>query len=62
MPLVLAGIAQTMVVLTRGIDLSIGGVIDLTNAIAALPKSGAGMVLFTVEVSSKPPGKRCWAA
>ena len=36
MPLVLAGIAQTLVVLTRGIDLSVGGVIDLTNAVAAL--------------------------
>ena len=29
MPLVLAAIAQTLVVLTRGIDLSVGGVIDL---------------------------------
>lgn len=36
MPLVLAGLAQTLVVLTRGIDLSVGGVIDLTNAIAAI--------------------------
>ncbi len=36
MPLVLAGIAQTLVVLTRGIDLSVGGVIDLTNAVAAI--------------------------
>ncbi len=46
MPLVFAGIAQTVVVITRGLDLSVGGVIDLTNAIAAiaLPKSGAGMV------------------
>ncbi len=35
MPLVFAGVAQTMVVLTRGIDLSIGGVIDLTSGIAA---------------------------
>jgi ribose transport system permease protein len=36
MPLVLAGLAQTFVVLTRGIDLSVGGVIDLTNALAAI--------------------------
>ena len=36
MPLVFAGVAQTIVVLTRGIDLSIGGVIDLTNGVAAL--------------------------
>ena len=35
MPLVLAGVAQTLVVLTRGIDLSVGGVVDLTNALAA---------------------------
>lgn len=35
MPLVLAAIAQTVVVLTRGIDLSIGGMMDLTNALAA---------------------------
>jgi len=36
MPLALAAIAQTMVVLTRGIDLSVGGVVDLTNALAAV--------------------------
>jgi ribose transport system permease protein len=36
MPLALAALAQTMVVLTRGLDLSIGGIIDLSNALAAL--------------------------
>src|SRR4051794_12551283 len=36
MPLAFAGVAQAFVVLTGGIDLSIGGVIDLTNAVAAL--------------------------
>ncbi|HZT20250.1 MAG TPA: ABC transporter permease [Dongiaceae bacterium] len=36
MPLVMAAVAQTIVVLTRGIDLSVGGVIDLTNALAAV--------------------------
>ena len=41
MPLVLAGIAQTLVVLTRGIDLSVGGVIDLTNAVGALTLTGS---------------------
>jgi ribose transport system permease protein len=41
MPLVFAGIAQTLVVLTRGIDLSVGGVIDLTNALAALKLEGS---------------------
>ncbi len=52
MPLVLAGIAQTLVVLTRGIDLSVGGVIDLTNAAAAvtLGPSPSGMVLWSVVV------------
>ena len=46
MPLVLAGVAQTIVVLTRGIDLSVGGVIDLTNGLAAisLGDSAAGML------------------
>jgi ribose transport system permease protein len=34
-PLILAGIAQTLVILTGGIDLSIGGIIGLTNVIAA---------------------------
>lgn len=36
MPLALASIGQTIVVLTRGIDLSVGGVVDLTNAMAAV--------------------------
>jgi len=52
MPLMLAGIAQTLVVLTRGIDLSVGGVIDLTNATAAitLGSSPGSMVLWSVVV------------
>ena len=36
MPLVLAGLGQTIVILTRGLDLSVGGIIDLSNALAAL--------------------------
>ncbi|GAB0113946.1 ABC transporter permease [Acidisoma sp. C75] len=40
MPLAFAAIAQSLVVLTRGIDLSVGGVIDLTNAMAALTLNG----------------------
>ena len=36
MPLVLAAMAQTVVVLTRGLDLSVGGIVDLTNALAAI--------------------------
>ena len=35
MPLVFAAIGQSIVVLTRGIDLSVGGMMDLTNAVAA---------------------------
>jgi ribose transport system permease protein len=41
MPLVFAGMAQTLVVLTRGIDLSVGGIIDLTNATAAVTLGGS---------------------
>ncbi len=41
MPLVLAAVAQTLVVLTRGIDLSVGGIIDLTNAVAAITLGGS---------------------
>ncbi len=36
MPLAIAAIGQTIVVLTRGIDLSVGGMVDLTNALAAI--------------------------
>jgi ribose transport system permease protein len=52
MPLVLAGMAQTLVVLTRGIDLSVGGIIDLTNATAAitLGNSAGSMILWSVIV------------
>lgn len=52
MPLVLAGLAQALVVLTRGIDLSVGGVIDLTNAIAAIKLGGslASMVVWSVVI------------
>ncbi|MHB1303078.1 MAG: ABC transporter permease [Acidiphilium sp.] len=35
-PLVFAAAGQTLVVLTKGIDLSVGGVVDLSNAIAAV--------------------------
>ena len=52
MPLVLAGLAQSLVVLTRGIDLSVGGVIDLSNATAAvtLGPSLGSMVLWSAVV------------
>ncbi len=52
MPLVLAAVAQTLVVLTRGIDLSVGGVLDLTNAVAAigLGDSPVSMILCSIGV------------
>jgi len=36
LPLALAAVGQTMVVLTGGIDLSVGGMIDLANSLAAI--------------------------
>lgn len=41
MPLAIAAIGQSVVVLTRGIDLSVGGIIDLSNALAAITLSGS---------------------
>src|ERR1043166_8746258 len=46
MPLVFAGLGQSVVVLTRGLDLSVGGMIDLTNSLTATHMhSGAGSML-----------------
>ena len=52
MPLAFAAIAQTLVVLTRGIDLSVGGVVDITNAIAAvtLGTSIAGQIGWSIVI------------
>jgi ribose transport system permease protein len=36
MPLVLVAVGQTIVVLTRGIDLSVGAVVSITNSLAAV--------------------------
>lgn len=36
MPLVLAGLGQGFVVVARGLDLSVGGIMDLANALAAV--------------------------
>lgn len=49
-PLSLAAVGQTFVILTRGIDLSVGGMMDLTNALAALKLQGgiATEALWTV--------------
>ena len=50
MPLVFAAVGQTFVVLTKGIDLSVGGVVDLANAMAAvfMGKSVGSMILWSV--------------
>lgn len=46
MPLVCAAVGQSIVVLTRGIDLSVGGMIDLTNSVAATHMhDGAGSMI-----------------
>jgi ribose transport system permease protein len=46
MPLVFAAVGQSIVVLTRGIDLSVGGMIDLTNSLTATHMhGGAGSML-----------------
>jgi ribose transport system permease protein len=39
-PLSLAAVGQSLVILTRGIDLSVGGMMDLTNSLAALKLQG----------------------
>lgn len=39
-PLSLAAVGQSMVILTRGIDLSVGGMMDVTNSLAALHLHG----------------------
>jgi ribose transport system ATP-binding protein len=42
LPLVLAAVGQGIVVLIRGLDLSVGGMVDLTNGLAATRLEGAG--------------------
>jgi ribose transport system permease protein len=50
MPLVFAGVGQSVVVLTRGLDLSIGGMISVTVSLAAtrMGASAGDVVLWTV--------------
>lgn len=50
MPLVLSAMGQAFVVLTRGLDLSVGGIMDLSNALAAvyISDSVASMVGWSV--------------
>jgi len=46
MPLVFTAVGQSVVVLTRGLDLSVGGMMDLTNGFAAVHMhAGAGSML-----------------
>lgn len=49
-PLSLAAVGQSLVILTRGIDLSVGGMMDLSNSLAALKIQGglATEALWTV--------------
>ena len=51
-PTVLVAVGQTIVVITRGIDLSVGGVIDLSNALAAthMKDSVASMVGWSLAI------------
>jgi ribose transport system permease protein len=52
MPLAAAAAGQSLVVLTRGIDLSVGGIIDLSNATAAvtLHDTPGSMIFGTVMI------------
>ena len=52
MPLAMSAVGQTIVVLTRGLDLSVGGMIDLTNCIAAvyMKDDPSSIILWTVIV------------
>src|SRR4029077_4591652 len=51
-PTVLVAVGQTIVVVTRGIDLSVGGVIDVSNALAAthMKDSLASMVGWSLAI------------
>lgn len=50
MPLVLAGLGQTIAILTRGLDLSVGGIIDLANALAALYLGDSAVSMLVASV------------
>ena len=43
MPLVFATVGQTIVFLCRGIDLSVGGMMDISNSLAAVKMQGGGV-------------------
>jgi len=50
LPLAIVGMGQTLVIFTRGIDLSVGGIISLTNCILAThgQYTGGGLILELV--------------
>lgn len=50
LPLVFAGLGQALVVLTGGLDLSVGGLMDLTNSVAAtqMHNNAGSIALWTV--------------
>lgn len=50
MPLVLSAVGQTIVFLSRGLDLSVGGMMDISNSIAAVKMNGGvgNMALWSV--------------
>jgi ribose transport system permease protein len=52
LPLAVAAVGQTIVILTRGIDLSVGGMVDISNSVAAvhMHDSLGSMVLWSVIV------------
>jgi len=50
MPLALATLGQTVVVLTRGIDLSVGGIVDLANALAAIWLTGSVLHMIVISI------------
>ena len=53
LPLVFAALGQSLVILTGGIDLSVGGVMDLTNSVSALEMHGSTghMLLWAVLIA-----------
>jgi len=52
MPLAMSALGQAIVILTRGIDLSVGGIMDFTNALAAVHMKAdpVSMIVWTVLV------------
>jgi ribose transport system permease protein len=60
-PTVLVAVGQTIVVLTRGIDLSVGGVIDLSNSLAATHMHDSVLSMFGWSLAILALGAACGA-